>query len=80
MHRMKCKSEAAATSRGHFLLPDQFDLDVPRDTIEVGRDINEMMHMIGRGTIRHLPPAGGARFLTTPTFNWGFGGQALGDA
>jgi hypothetical protein len=39
MQRMKRKSEA--TSRGHFLLPNQFDLDMLRDTIEVGRDLDE---------------------------------------
>lgn len=63
MHRMKRKSEA--TSRGNFLLPDQFDLDMLRDTIEVGRDLDANDW---RAKIRRLPHAGGARFLTTLTF------------
>ena len=78
MHRMKCKSEA--TSRGHFLLPDQFHLEMLRDTIEVGRDPDEMMQMIG------VARSDAYCLLEVPTFsppvlsNRGFGGQAAMDA
>jgi hypothetical protein len=61
MHRMKRKSEA--TSRGNFLLHNQFDLDMLRVTIEVGRDLDELMQMIG------VARSDAYRMLEVPAFS-----------
>ena len=61
MQRMKRKSEM--TSRGYFLLPNQFDLDMRRDTIEVGQDLDELMQIIG------VARSDAYRMLEVPAFS-----------
>ena len=45
------------------MLPNQFDLDMRRDTIEVGQDLDELMQMIG------VARSDAYRMLEVPAFS-----------